>query len=111
MGAFEYDLAGLTNAKEKIIEREQVAWFGKFTWPTENYPRYPTLQALEDSVDHNRPLLREAFKYVTKASELGLCIDSGHGWIEGPDISDLALYNRRTKKGSKVFGKTFINED
>ncbi|KIW55241.1 hypothetical protein PV05_07536 [Exophiala xenobiotica] len=109
--AFEYDLAGLTNAKEKIIEREQVAWFGKFTWPTENYPRYPTLQALEDLVDHNRPLLREAFKYVTKASELGLCIDSGHGWIEGPDISDLALYNRRTKKGSKVFGKTFINED
>ncbi|KAK5449452.1 hypothetical protein LTS15_008996 [Exophiala xenobiotica] len=109
--AFEYDLAGLTNAKEKIIEREQDAWFGKFTWPTEHYPRYPALQALEDLVDHNRPLLREAFKYVTKASELGLCIDSGHGWIEGPDISDLALFNRRSKKGSRVFGKTFINED
>ncbi|KAK5561907.1 hypothetical protein LTR46_000712 [Exophiala xenobiotica] len=109
--AFEYDLAGLTNAKEKIIEREQDAWFGKFTWPTEHYPRYPALQALEDLVDHNRPLLREAFKYVTKASELGLCIDSGHGWIEGPDISDLALYKRRSNKGSKVFGKTFINED
>ncbi|KAL6240949.1 hypothetical protein RBB50_012208 [Rhinocladiella similis] len=109
--AFEYDLNGLANASEKIIEKEQDAWFGRFTWPTENYPRYPALQAQEDLVDHNRPLLREAFKHVTKASELGLCIDSGHGWLEGPDISDLALFDRRTKNGGKVFGKTFKTED
>ncbi|KIV81677.1 hypothetical protein PV11_03847 [Exophiala sideris] len=109
--AFEYDLDGLTHAKEKIIEKEQVAWFGRFLWPTEQYPRYPSLQEIEDLVDHNRPLLKEAFKHVTKASELGLCIDSGHGWLEGPDISDLALFNRRMAKGSKVFGKTFNSEE
>ncbi|KAI1620305.1 hypothetical protein EDD37DRAFT_173972 [Exophiala viscosa] len=109
--AFEYDLNGLAHAKEKVIEKEQVAWFGRFLWPTEQYPRYPSLQGIEDLVDHNRPLLKEAFKHVTKASELGLCIDSGHGWLEGPDISDLAVFNRRMAKGSKVFGKTFNSEE
>lgn len=109
--AFEYDLPGLTYAEDKIIEKEQVAWFGRFLWPTEQYPRYPRLQGIEDLVDHNRPLLKEAFKHVTKSSELGLCIDSGHGWLEGADISDMALFDRRMNKGSKVFGKTFSTED
>ncbi|KIW84813.1 hypothetical protein Z517_00201 [Fonsecaea pedrosoi CBS 271.37] len=109
--SFEYDLQGLSRAKTKTIEKEQVAWFGKFTWPTEQYPRFPELQAIEDLVDHNRPLLKEALSHITKASELGLCIDSGHGWLEGPDISDMALFDRRTTKGSKVFGKTFPTED
>ncbi|EXJ66653.1 uncharacterized protein A1O5_10324 [Cladophialophora psammophila CBS 110553] len=109
--SFEYDLQGLLHAKSKTIEKEQVAWFGKFTWPTEQYPRFPELQAIEDLVDDNRPLLREALGYITRASELGLCVDSGHGWLEGPDISDMALFNRRTTKGSKIFGKTFKNEN
>ncbi|KAL2428735.1 hypothetical protein ABEF95_005921 [Exophiala dermatitidis] len=109
--SFEYDVHGLCQAKSKVIAKEQTAWFGTFTWPMEQYPRFPALQAVEDLVDHNRPLLKEALKHVTKASELGLCIDSGHGWLEGPDISDLALFNRRVAKGSKVFGKTFPTED
>lgn len=109
--AFEYNMTGLSNAKAKVIEREENAWFGKFTWPTEQYPRFPELQKIEDLVDHNRPLLKEAFKYVTKASELGLCIDSGHGWLEGPDMSDMALLDRRASRGSKIFGKTFQGVD
>lgn len=108
---FEYDIHGLAYASEKVIEQEQVAWFGKFKWPTEQYPRFAKLQGMEDLVDHNRPLLKEALEHVTKASELGLCIDSGHGWLEGPDISDLALFNRRVYKGGKIFGKTFKAED
>lgn len=109
--AFEYDLVGLSKARPKIIEKVQEAWFGKFTWPTEHYPRFPELQKIEDLVDNNRPLLKEAFKYVTKASELGLCIDSGHGWLEGPDMSDMAVLSRRASRGSKIFGKTFQGED
>ncbi|KIW70001.1 hypothetical protein PV04_02313 [Phialophora macrospora] len=109
--SFEYDLQGLAYASPKVIEREQDAWFGKFVWPTENYPRFPELQAIEDLVDNNRPLLKQALAKITNASELGLCIDSGHGWIEGPDISDLALFNKRIGRGSKVFGKTFKTED
>ena len=109
--AFEYDLHGLAYADAKVIEKEQDAWFGKFTWPTENYPRFPALQAIEDLVDNNRPLLKDALTSITSASELGLCIDSGHGWLEGPDISDMALFDMRIGKGSKVFGKTFKTED
>lgn len=109
--SFEYDFNGLLNAQPKVIEKEQEAWFGKFRWPTEQYPRFPELQALEDLVDHNRPLLKDCMKMVTNASELGLCIDSGHGWLEGPDISDMALFNKRNTKGSAIFGKTFKTED
>lgn len=109
--SFEYDLHGLCTAKPKVIEKEQSAWFGEFTWPTEHYPRFSALQKLEDLVDHNKPLLKEAFKHVTQASQLGLCIDSGHGWLEGPDMSDLALFNRRANGGCRVFGKTFKTED
>ncbi|OQV10799.1 hypothetical protein CLAIMM_14740 [Cladophialophora immunda] len=109
--SFEYDQQGLSHAKTKTIDKEQDAWFGTFKWPIEQYPRFPELQALEDLVDHNCPLLKEALESITGASELGLCIDSGHGWLEGPDISDMALFNRRMAKGSKVFGKTFETED
>jgi len=109
--AFEYDLVGLSEARPKVIEKVEEAWFGKFTWPTEHYPRFPELQKIEDLVDNNRPLLKEAFKYVTRASELGLCIDSGHGWLEGPDMSDMAVLARRASRGSKIFGKTFQGED
>ncbi|OCT49709.1 hypothetical protein CLCR_06572 [Cladophialophora carrionii] len=109
--SFEYNLEGLAYASAKIIEKEQEAWFGKFVWPTENYPRFPELQAIEDLVDNNRPLLKQALANITNASELGLCIDSGHGWIEGPDISDMALFEKRISQGSKVFGKTFKTED
>ncbi|EXJ61709.1 hypothetical protein A1O7_02138 [Cladophialophora yegresii CBS 114405] len=109
--SFEYNLQGLAYASAKIIEKEQDAWFGKFVWPTENYPRFPELQAIEDLVDNNRPLLKQALAKITHASELGLCMDSGHGWIEGPDISDMALFDKRINEGGKVFGKTFKTED
>ncbi|KEF56628.1 uncharacterized protein A1O9_06817 [Exophiala aquamarina CBS 119918] len=109
--SFEYDIVGLSKARPKVIEKVQEAWFGSFTWPTEHYPRFPELQKIEDLVDNNRPLLKEAFKYVNKASELGLCIDSGHGWLEGPDMSDMAVLSRRASRGSKIFGKTFQGED
>ena len=108
---FEYDLRGLANANAKVIEKQEDAWFGKFTWPTKDYPRFAGLQAIEDLVDHNRPLLKESLSMITKASELGICIDSGHGWLEGPDISDIAVFNRRIGKGSKIFGKKFKTED
>ncbi|KAJ9605853.1 hypothetical protein H2200_009702 [Cladophialophora chaetospira] len=109
--SFEYDLRGLATARPKVIEKLQDAWFGNYTWPTENYPRFPELQAIEDLVDNNRPLLKEFLAQIPHASELGLCIDSGHGWLEGGDMSDLALLDKRSGKGSKVFGKTFKTED
>jgi len=109
--SFEYDLLGLAYAKPKVIQKERDAWYGKYTWPTEQYPRFAALQEIEDLVDHNRPLLRRAFANLTRASELALCVDSGHGWLEGPDMSDLAIYELGQNKGTKVFGKAFDVED
>lgn len=42
----------------------------------------------------------------TNVSELGLSIDSGHGWLAGADQSDMAVYRSRCK-GSKVFKRRF----
>ena len=109
--SFEYDLPGLCSATAKVTEKQEQAWYGSYRWPTARYPRFKTLQELEDLVDDNRPLLKNIFSNLKNVSELALCLDSGHGWLEGPDISDLALYERRVQRGGKVFGRVFDAED
>ena len=104
--AFEADLEGLQTAAAKVIQNTQSSWWGKYTWPVPKYPRFKSLVTLENLADH-LPLLRGAFKDLTNVSELALCVDSGHGWLNGPDMSDLAVWNLRCSKGFKVFGKTF----
>ena len=105
--SFEYDLRGLAYAGAKVTERRQQAWYGSYSWPVDSYPRFPVLQELEDLVDDNRPLLKDSLASLTEASELALSLDSGHGWLCGADISDLALFELRRKNGSKVFGESF----
>ena len=109
--SFEYDLQGLCSASAKVTEKQEQAWYGSYRWPTARYPRFKTLQELEDLVDDNRPLLKNIFSNLKNVSELALSLDSGHGWLEGPDVSDLALYDRRAHQGSKVFGRVFDAED
>ncbi len=49
--------------------------------------------------------------HLGKTHELGLSIDSGHGWLNGPDMSDMALFDARCGKGKRVFGKNLAAED
>ena len=105
--SFEYDPFGLMYAKSKVTEKKEHAWFGDYRWPVETYPRFPELQELEDLVDNNRPLLKDSFGLLKGASELALSVDSGHGWLNGPDISDMALFEMRRTQGCKVFGESF----
>jgi len=105
--SFEYDPFGLMYAKPKVTEKKEYAWYGSYQWPLETYPRYVDLQELEDLVDNNRPLLKDSLGMLKGASELGLSLDSGHGWLDGPDISDLALFELRRKQSSKIFGESF----
>ena len=109
--SFEYDLQGLCSAAAKVTEKQEQAWYGSYRWPTARYPRFKTLQELEDLVDDNRPLLKNIFSNLRNVSELALSLDSGHGWLEGPDVSDIALYERRAHQGSKIFGRVFDAED
>lgn len=108
--AFEVDLEGLQSARPKVIQDQQHSWWGKYTWPVPIYPRFKPLEELENLADHLL-LLRGAFEELTNVSELGLSLDSGHGWLNGPDMSDMAVWNTRGSKGSKIFGKTFHAED
>lgn len=108
--AFEYDPSALTFAPAKNSMQTQQAWFGQFDWPASQYPRYEEIKQLEDLVDNNNPLLNNVFSQLGSVWELGLSIDSGHGWLEGPDISDMALFDIRQKKGSKVLGSMHENE-
>ncbi|RMZ92089.1 hypothetical protein DV736_g649, partial [Chaetothyriales sp. CBS 134916] len=108
--SFDYDLIGLAYPTPKVFSELVHAWFGDYEWPVATYPRFPQLQELEDLVDCNRPLLKEAFANLTGVSELALSLDSGHGWLEGADICDLALFEANRTNGSKVFGETFSED-
>ncbi|RMZ77154.1 hypothetical protein DV737_g4513, partial [Chaetothyriales sp. CBS 132003] len=108
--SFDYDLMGLAYPTPKVFSELIHAWFGDYEWPVATYPRFNRLQELEDLVDCNRPLLKEAFANLTGVSELALSLDSGHGWLEGADICDLALFEANRMNGSKVFGETFSED-
>ena len=108
--SFEYDGAALAFASPKKSLKTEQAWYGSYQWPEQQYHRYEELKSLESIVDNNTHLLDDVFAHLSGTYELGLSIDSGHGWLEGPDISDMALYKRRQMKGSRVFGQVFENE-
>lgn len=109
--SFEYDPIGLANAKGKVTQVIEHAWYGDYHWPVKDYPRYPELQQLEELVDNTRPLLEDSLACLTGVSELALSLDSGHGWLNGPDISDLQVYELRRNQGTAVFGKSFPVEN
>lgn len=109
--SFEYDQMGMTNAPFKVTETTVNAWFGNYKWPVKDYPYFPPLKEIDMLLDDQPRLLTQAMKNLQNCHELALSVDSGHGWLEGPDMSDLALYRHRASGGSKVFGKTFSAED
>jgi hypothetical protein len=108
--SFEVDLPSLGRVQKKVAEEVREAFWGSYEWPKPAYQRFPELKALEDLVDENAPLLKKTLQNLPIASELALSIDSGHGWLNGPDLSDMQLWRIRYE-GAKVFGKTFKTAD
>jgi hypothetical protein len=100
----------IAKARTKTIAGEESSWWGSYSWPTPVYPRFQHLHTLENLADRVS-LLKSAMAHLGKTHELGLSIDSGHGWLNGPDISDMALFKLRCGKASKVFGKNLQAED
>ena len=107
--SFEVDLPGLYGAQPKIIEDRRKDWWGEYNWPKPVYPRFASIQTQENLAD-NHNLLKNAFSHL-RTNELGLSVDSGHGWLNGPDISDMAIWREKESNGSTVFGKTFTAKD
>lgn len=75
-------------------------WWGRYHWPPSEYSRFTFCHDLEQIADELR-CMSAALSHLKDVRELGLCLDSGSGWLEGPDISDRAqLFRNKTK----VFG-------
>ncbi|KKY23874.1 putative f-box domain containing protein [Phaeomoniella chlamydospora] len=106
--SFEFDLNGLMSATTKPMDHSQDAWWGSFKWPEHCYTRYAELKLLEDLAES--PLLRSTISNLANATELGLSIDSGHGWLNGMDLSDLEVWDLRCHK-TDVFGPNFPAEN
>ena len=107
--SFEYDLNGLTHAISKPFNSQESSWWGSFRWPAGDYPRYGGLHDLEELAD-SPTLLRHAMSNLTNVTELGISLDSGHGFLNGFDLSDLQVWDSRCHKDD-VFGPSFSVED
>ncbi|ORX94852.1 hypothetical protein BCR34DRAFT_579707 [Clohesyomyces aquaticus] len=80
---------------------ERIHKFGmSFDWPYEDYRRFDDVAGLESAADET-PRMKEAFSELKKVRELGLSLDSGLGWLNGPDRSIRA---RVLQRQPTVFG-------
>jgi hypothetical protein len=80
----EYDLA---MAPAKQSNHKQVdAYHGEYEWPPAGYPRFGRLARLESSADET-PRMTAALATLVNVREIGLSIDSGLGFLGGPDRS------------------------
>jgi hypothetical protein len=80
----EHDLA---MAPAKQNNHKQVdAYHGEYTWPPPGYPRFGRLAKLESSADET-PRMTAALATLINVREIGLSIDSGLGFLGGPDRS------------------------
>lgn len=96
---------GLYYAQPKKNISTEDAFWGSYKWPGSAYPRFRQLHNLEELAD-NIKYLKTAMSCLTEASELGLSLDTGHGWLAGADQSDMAVYESRSKKSS-IFKSRF----
>jgi hypothetical protein len=101
----------MAKAERKCVSDKQSTWWGTYNWPTPVYSRFSHLHDLENLAD-NVHLLKSAMSHLGSTHELGLSIDSGHGWLNGPDLSDMAVFDSRCSELTQVFGKNFpvVNE-
>lgn len=100
----EYALerASLIDAPEKTVMKRHTSFWGDYDWPVEEYQRFEDVAGLESAADETRRM-RAAFSELSKVRELALSIDSGLGWLNGPDRSIRSII---LQKPREVFGPT-----
>ncbi|EME47623.1 hypothetical protein DOTSEDRAFT_69541 [Dothistroma septosporum NZE10] len=83
------------------------AYHGSYEWPPYQYLRFDNLAGLERTADDTQRM-RSAFSNLESVREVALSIDSGLGWLSGPDKSLKAQVFQRP---SAVFGQSRPVED
>ncbi|KAK4899788.1 hypothetical protein LTR27_003054 [Elasticomyces elasticus] len=77
------------------------AYYGEYDWPPPHYTRFSGLEGLEHTADETTRM-KDAFGKLEIVQELGLSVESGLGWMSGPDVS---VHGRVFKRASRVFGQ------
>ena len=98
--SFEVTEDALANPPIKLLTDHHVSFWGTYEWPFVEYRRFEDVAGLESAADET-PRMKTAFSELTKVQELALSVDSGLGWLNGPDRSIRA---RILQRPPAVFG-------
>ena len=79
------------------------SYHGSYDWPSSHYARFANLAGLENTADETSRM-KAAFANLEIVQELALSIDSGLGWLNGPDKS---VRGRIFERPSAVFGSAY----
>lgn len=71
----------------KGLYQNYITFWGDYQWPHQQYNRYAEIEKRENLADETA-CMKQALSFLTSVTELGLSLDNGLGWIQGPDISD-----------------------
>ncbi|CAK4030136.1 Hypothetical predicted protein [Lecanosticta acicola] len=77
-----------------------VSYYGSYDWPQQQYARFANLAGLEKTADDTLRM-KAAFSNLDKVQELALSLDSGLGWLNGPDKS---VHSHIFERPTPVFG-------
>jgi hypothetical protein len=105
--SFEVNEESLSDPPIKSITERKTSFWGSYDWPYDRYRRFDAVAGLETAADET-PRMKIAFSELTKVKELALSVDSGLGWLNGPDRSIRA---RILRKPPAVFGASKIVPD
>lgn len=100
--SFEVDERTLATPPEKRMTESKTTFWGQYDWPFEEYRRFDAVAGLETAADET-PRMKIAFSELSQVRELALSVDSGLGWLNGPDRSIRA---RILQRPPSVFGNS-----
>ena len=84
--SFEVNEDALSSPPLKSVTEQKTSFWGNYEWPFEEYRRFDAVAGLESAADET-PRMKIAFSELLRVKELALSVDSGLGWLNGPDRS------------------------
>ena len=105
--AFEIDEARLAQPPVKNLFASVTSFWGEYEWPHPQYTRFDAMDNLEIAAEENS-LMKMAFSYLGRTRELALSLDSGLGWLKGPDMS---IRSRIMSRPPPVFGSSMPSQE
>ncbi|KAL9064486.1 MAG: hypothetical protein Q9157_007809, partial [Trypethelium eluteriae] len=100
--SFEVEEDALATPPQKNLLKRQVSFWGGYEWPHEQYRRFADRAGLEQAADETSKM-KQAFSHLHRVQELALSVDSGLGWLRGPDVS---IRSTIFKRPPPVFGSS-----